>query len=223
MYNVLINRKIWSWLLFCFMFIGCGVLLLFSLLPLRFNFCLFTYDSWVWSIILIVMQIYGIVVLNKSVKKEHGKLMSSNITAFYKFFIPLIFLICLIANNLLLVLKWFRPEDLPVFIFFDIVMIIFSSIFLPCLRLKALYIVDQNIVISNFLKEETYCFSNVIDFDRYTRFFFRLTINKNGQYQYYYFFPHILEEFAKLYKITKKTEMEELVEILKKIKCKKKC
>lgn len=167
------------------------------------------------------MLIYGIVVLNKGVRKEHGKLMSSNSTVFYKLFIPLFFLICLIANNLLFILKWFRPEDLPVFIFFDIVMIIFPFIFFPCLRLKTLYIVDQKIIVSNFLKEETYHFSDVFGFERYMTYFFRLTIDKDGRHQYYYFFPHILEEFAKLYRMIKTTEMEELTHILKEFKRKK--
>lgn len=205
----------WRFFFCCILFTATGVLLILCLLPLNVDFYFWRYQTYFGGALLALILLYGVFSLNKNIRKEGGKLLSSNITSVYKFFTPLIFLSCLIADNLLLICKWFRAEDFPIFVCLYIVIVIF--LFFQNYRLKTLYVVGNTLIVSNFFEEKTYQFSEIVGLKKKRFYFYQLIIHQNGKLLKYKILPHISEEFAKSYLLIESTDMKEFIKKLDKV------
>lgn len=199
----------------CFMFSITGVIFVLSLIPLNINFSFWQYQTYLVGIILLLILSYSIFFLNKNIQKKDGKLLSSYMTPVYKFFVPLALLICLIANNLLLICKWFCPEDLPIFICFNIIIVIF--LFFPDYRLKTLYVVGNSVIVSNFFKEKTYQFSEIVELKSKKLYLYQLDVYQDGKILKYKIMPHSSEEVGKNCLLIESTDIEDFVKKLDKV------
>ncbi len=168
------------------------ILILLALVPLRINFQVPFIIGPIGLTILLTAFVYGLLLLYPK-KKQDSKLISSRLTPVYKFYFPVTFMACLLFNTLLILLNIYPGNDISIFIIFEIMLIIWLALFIPCIRLHLIHLNNNQIVTSNFIEETTLQISSIKIVKRYFIFFYRLNIEKEKNSQKIIFLPRLMK------------------------------
>lgn len=137
---------------FClYVFIGIGLLL--SLYPLQSDIYIPFYIPYVLGIILVGLVLFTSISLNHHVRLK-GEQLSSDLTCFYKFFIPLSFLILVLTGFVLLLTGWNRPKDIGILISGMFALVVLFAFFRRIVTSQVLYADGKFIYLSDFFKVE---------------------------------------------------------------------
>lgn len=207
--------SIWKVIVSFWLFGISGVILIFSLLPLNVAFRFPVFVPYVAGVLIGACVWYGVWALNKRAYQYDSKLLSSRLTPFFRFFIPLILLVVFVATTLILVLKWNIPTYfLPLLIIDGIVLLLAYPAYRLC-RLNVVYVVSNFIIVSNFFKEETFSVLAIISLKYYLPGIYRLQVDKYLVCENYLFVPSVSVQLAKLFRITHITEVEKFTRRLR--------
>lgn len=195
---------------FCFFGIS-GIVFLFSLLPLNITFHIPSFIPYITGGIMCVCVWYGVWALNKRAFQYDSKLLSSRLTPFYRFFVPLILLVVFVVVTLLLILEWNLPSYfLPLLIVDTVIVLLAYPVYRLC-RLNVVYVVSNFIIVSNFFKEETFSVLAIISLKNYLPGIYRLQVDKYLVCEDYLFVPSISGQLARLCRVTHITEVEKFI------------
>lgn len=207
--------SIWK-VIVSFWFFGIsGVVLIFSLLPLNVAFRFPFYTPYVAGAVVCASVWYGVWALNKRAFQYDSKLLSSRLTPFYRFFIPLILLVVFVAVTLLLVLEWNVPRFFWPLLIIDAVTVLIAYPVYRLSRLNVVYSVSNFIIVSNFYKEETFSVLAIISMKKYLPGIYRLQVDKYLVCENYLFVPSVAGQLARLCRITHITEVEKFTRRLR--------
>lgn len=203
--------SIWKVIVSFWLFGISGVVLIFSLLPLNLAFRFSSFVPYLTGAVMCLCVWYGVWALNKRAFQYDSKLLSSRLTPFYRFFIPLILLVVFVAVTLLLVLEWNVPQHFfPLVIVDAIVVVLAYPVYRFC-RLNVVYSVSNFVIVSNFFKEETFSVLAIISLRNYLPGIYRLQVDKYLVCENYLFIPSISEQLARLCRVIHITEVEKFV------------
>lgn len=164
---------------FClYVFIGIGLLL--SLYPLQSDIYIPFYIPYILGIILVGLVLFTSISLNRHVRLR-GEQLSSDLTCFYKFFIPLSFLILVLTGFVLLLTGWNRPKDMGILISGMFALVVLFAFFHGIMTLRVLYADGQFIYLSNFFKIERIRIRDIKKFWRKTSVAYDLIIEREGK------------------------------------------
>ena len=173
------------------------ILVLIDRVPLRLNLKVPSIIGLIGLIILLIAFVYGLIILY-SRKKQDCKLISSRLTPVYKFYFPVTFITCLLFNTLLILLDIYPGNDISIFIVLEIMLIIWLAFFIPCIKLRLVYLNNNQIITINFLDESSFQISSIISLKRYFIFLYKLNIEKGTNTQKIIILPR-LTEFSNLF------------------------
>lgn len=181
------------------------MLVLLTLVPLRIDSQVPFIIGFIGLIFLLTAFVYGLAILYLR-KKQGGKLISSRLTPVYKFYFPVTFIACLLFNTMLIFLDIYPGNDISIFIVLEIMFIIWLALFIPFIRLRLIYLNNNQIITTNFLEESTLQTSSIKSVKRYFIFLYKLNIEKGTSSQKIILLPR-LKEFSILF-ITPKSIKE---------------
>lgn len=118
--------SIWKVIVSFWLFGISGVVLIFSLLPLNLAFRFPSFVPYLTGAVMCLCVWYGVWALNKRAFQYDSKLLSSRLTPFYRFFIPLILLVVFVAVTLLLVLEWNVPQHFFPLVIVDAIVVVLA-------------------------------------------------------------------------------------------------
>lgn len=121
--------------------------------------------------------IYGLIILNVRGDKV-SKTVTSKLTPFYKFYLPIIIIELLVFNTMLLVFNIYPCNDISVFVAIEVVLILWLLLLLPCFKLSQMYLQDGKIVVYNYIDEREFNEKEVKKVSRFFIFFFKVKLNK---------------------------------------------
>lgn len=124
-----------------------------------------------------VSLIYGLIIMNVRGDKV-SKTISSQLTPFYKFYLPIIIIEMLVFNTILLVFNIYPGNDISVFVAVEIVLMLWVILLLPCFKLSQMYLQDGKIVAYNYIDEREFNEKEVKKVRRFFIFFFKVKLNK---------------------------------------------
>lgn len=200
-----VNRK---QMYICFvLYVLLGVVLLLSLYPLQADIYIPFYVPSVLGVFLAVLVMFAVSTLNRHVRLK-GEQLSSDLTGFYKFFVPLSFLILFLTGIVLLLTGWNRPEDVGILVSAMFVLIVMFIIFRRMMALRVLYADGKLIYLSNFFKSECFRVRDIRKFWRNSEALYDLVIEKEGVRKKYFI---ILQVSEKLKFDMKSTNIERFI------------
>ena len=203
--------SIWKVIVSFWLFGISGVVLIFSLLPLNLAFRFPSFVPYLTGAVMCLCVWYGVWALNKRAFQYDSKLLSSRLTPFYRFFIPLILLVVFVAVTLLLVLEWNVPQHFFPLVIVDAIVVVLAYPTYRLCRLNVVYSVSNFVIVSNFFKEETFSVLAIISLRNYLPGIYRLQVDKYLVCENYLFIPSISEQLARLCRVINITEVEKFV------------
>lgn len=175
--------------IFLFFFTICFCLIFFA--PFFNNKIYYSLEvGYLLGFLVVISLVWGMKILNKAIKRD-GELLSGSYIAIHKFFIPLIFLCCFIANNLLLILGWFRTAILPLYIL-AVPILCFSLIWwiYTFFHAKTLYYTKNTVLFCDFFScDYTYSLSSLEKIECLNSGIYRIKIKGVKQLTYKVFVP----------------------------------
>lgn len=184
----IMNKKA---VIFIFLFwgISCFCLIFFApFFNIRIHYSL--EQGYLLGSLVVISLFWGMKLLNKAIKRD-GELLSGSYIAIHKFFIPLLFLCCFIADNLLLILGWFRAAILPLYIM-AVPILCFSLIWWICVFFpaKTLYYTKNTVLFCDFFScDYTYSLSSLEKIECLNTGIYRIKIKGAKRLTYKIFVP----------------------------------
>lgn len=173
-----VNRK---QMYICFvLYVLLGVVLLLSLYPLQADIYLPFYVPSVLGVFLAVLVVSAVSTLNRHVRLK-GEQLSSDLTGFYKFFVPLSFLILFLTGIVLLLTGWNRPEDVGILVSAMFVLLVMFTAMRGMMTFRVLYADGKFIYLSNFFKSECFRVRDIRKFWRKSGVIYDLKIENEGK------------------------------------------
>lgn len=203
--------SIWKVIVSFWLFGISGVVLIFSLLPLSIDFRFPFFVSYLAGAIMCLCVGYGVWALNKRAFQYDSKLLSSRLTPFCRFFVPLILLVAFFAATLLLLLGWYTPQYFLPLLIVDVVAVALAYPVYRLYRLSVVYSVSNFIIVSDFFKEETFSVLAIISLRSYFPGIFRLQVDKYLVCENYLFIPSISQKLARFCRMIHITELEKFI------------
>ena len=150
---------------------------LFTSIPIRISFKIPQIIKFIALFFLIFSFLYGQVLLYPKKIKGH-KLISSRLTSIYKFYLPVMFIICILINTFWIVLNIFPGKEISFFIALNIMFIIWLIFSIPYTKLKLIYLTDDHIISSDYFKNLIFSFHEIQSVNRYFFVLYRIKIKK---------------------------------------------
>lgn len=173
-----VNRK---QMYICFgLYVLLGVVLLLSLYPLQADIYIPFYVPSVLGVFLAVLVVFAVSILNRHVRLK-GEQLSSDLTGFYKFFVPLSFLILFLTGIVLLLTGWNRPEDVGILVSAMFVLLVMFTAMRRMMTFRVLYADGKFIYLSNFFKSECFRVRDIRKFWRKSGVIYDLKIENGGK------------------------------------------
>ena len=203
--------NIWKVIVSFWLFGISGVVFLFSLIPLKIDFHFPHYIPYIAGGLMCLCVWYGVWALNKRTFQYDSKLLSSRLTPFCRFFIPLILLAVFVSATFLLLLGWYTPPYFLPLLISDVVVVLLAYPVYRLCRLNVVYSVSNFVIVSNFFKEETFSVLAIISLKNYLPGVYRLQVDKYLVCENYLFIPSISERLARLCRMIHITELEKFI------------
>ncbi len=181
------------------------MLALSALIPLRIAFQVPFIIGFTGLVLLLSGFARGLIILYPK-KRQNAKLISSRLTPVYKFYLPVTIMICLLFNTLLISLDIYPGNDISIFIVLEIMFIIWLALAIPDMNLHSIYLINKQIIVTDFVGESAFHVSDIKCVKRYFIFFYRLTIVKGISSQKILFLPRLTE--SSIFFITPKSVKE---------------
>lgn len=121
--------------------------------------------------------VYGLLIMNINMDKANI-IVTSKLTPFYKFYLPIIIIEMLVFNTILLTWSFYPENNISLFIALEILLVVWVLFLLPCFRLSHVYIIDGKIIVSNYINTKVFNGRDEKMIRRFLIFFFKVKINK---------------------------------------------
>lgn len=155
------------------------ILTIISFVPFRVSYHVSGLIGYLGLIIIVFSIFYGHIEMNKFVKK--GKQISSRLTPLYKFYMPVGNFLLFLINGLQLFFDVYPGDDITPFIALEIMSFIWGIMFIPLLKMQAIYL-NKNLIIAtdyfNIIEIKT---SSLVEVSRYFIFYYSIKLkDTNG-------------------------------------------